>query len=160
MKRLVALIATAAMTLLIAVGTASANTYSVTGPTLASGGPSPFPSGCGGPGEGFHTPSEVAGVNFPDTEVEPWFVVNPQDPQDLAGFWQQDRWSDGGAHGLVAGVSHDGGTSWSKSWPAFSNCAGGTAANGGDYERSSDPWLSWSPSPPATTWARCWRTPA
>jgi hypothetical protein len=147
MKRLVALIATAAMTLLIAVGTASANTYSVTGPTLASGGASPFPPGCGGPGEGFHTATEVAGVNFPNTEIEPWFVVNPQDPQDLAGFWQQDRWSDGGAHGLVAGISHDGGTSWSKSWPAFSNCAGGTSANGGGYERSSDPWLSWSASP-------------
>ena len=113
MKRLVALVAAAMLTLFIAIGPAAANTYSVTGPTLASGGPSPFPSGCGGPGEGFHTATEVAGVNFPDTEIEPWFVVNPQDPQDLAGFWQQDRWSDGGAHGLVAGVSHDGGTSWS-----------------------------------------------
>jgi len=131
----------------VAVGPARANTYSVTGPTLASGGASPFAAGCGGPGEGFHTSTEVAGVNFPDTEIEPWFVVNPQDPNDLAGFWQQDRWSDGGAHGLVAGVSSDGGTTWSKSWPAFSNCAGGTPANGGGYERASDPWLSWSPSP-------------
>jgi hypothetical protein len=84
-------------------------------------------------------------VNFPDTEVEPWFEVNPQDPADLAGFWQQDRWSDGGAHGLVTGVSANGGTSWTNTWPAFSRCTGGTAANGGGYERSSDPWLSWSP---------------
>jgi hypothetical protein len=147
MKTFLVPLALAATTLLLVVGIAGANTYTVTGPTLASAGASPFAPGCGGPGEAFHTSSEVAPVNFPDTEVEPWFVVNPQDAQDLAAFWQQDRWSDGGAHGLVAGVSHDGGASWSKSWPAFSNCAGGTPANGGGYERSSDPWLSWSPMP-------------
>ncbi len=147
MSRLTVALAAIAASLVIGVAVASANTYTTTGPTLASAGPSPFAPGCGGPGEGFHTASEVPGVNFPNTEVEPWFEVNPQDSQDLAGFWQQDRWSDGGAHGLVAGVSHDGGTSWAKTWPAFSNCAGGTAANGGDYERSSDPWLSWSPLP-------------
>jgi hypothetical protein len=147
MKTFLVPLALAATMLLLVVGIAGANTYTVTGPTLASAGASPFAPGCGGPGEAFHTSSEVAPVNFPDTEVEPWFVVNPQDTQDLAAFWQQDRWSDGGAHGLVAGVSHDGGASWSKSWPAFSNCAGGTPANGGGYERSSDPWLSWSPMP-------------
>src|SRR5439155_27350269 len=113
MKKLPVPIALAAMILLLAVGIAGANTYTVTGPTLASGGSSPFAPGCGGPGEGFHTSTEVPGVNFPNTEIEPWFVVNPQDPLDLAGFWQQDRWSDGGAHGLVAGVSGDGGASWS-----------------------------------------------
>ncbi len=147
MTKLMRLVALAALTVCIAVGTAGANTYVVTGPTLASGGSTPFAAGCGGPGEAFHTATEVAPVNFPDTEVEPWIEVNPQDPQDLAAFWQQDRWSDGGAHGLVAGVSHNGGATWSRSWPAFSNCADGTAANGGDYERSSDPWLSWSARP-------------
>jgi hypothetical protein len=145
-RLIVALIATVA-SLVIGVAAASANTYLTTGPTDASAGPSPFPPGCGGPGEAFHTASDVTPLNFPGTEVEPWIEVNPQDPNDVVGFWQQDRWNDGGAHGLVAGVSHDGGTSWTKSWPALSNCAGGTAANGGGYERSSDPWVSWSPSP-------------
>jgi hypothetical protein len=147
MKKHASFVALAAAVVLIAAATGGANPYSVTGPILASGGGSPFGPGCGGPGEGFNTASEPVPVNYPNTEVEPWFVVNPQDPQDLVGFWQQDRWSDGGAHGLVAGVSHNGGTSWSKSWPAFTNCAGGTPANGGGYERSSDPWLSWSPLP-------------
>jgi hypothetical protein len=145
MKKLLPLIALTALALFMTIGTAVANPYTVTGPTLASGGASPFAPGCGGPGEGFHTPTEVPGVNFPNTEVEPWFVANPQDAQNLVGFWQQDRWSDGGSHGLVAGVSQDGGLSWSKSWPKFSNCAGGTAANGGGYERASDPWVSFSP---------------
>jgi hypothetical protein len=145
-RRLLVALAVAAASLVVGVAVASADTYKTTGQTLASGA-SPFSPRCGGPGEGFHTPSEVPGVNFRGTEVEPWFEVNPQNPLDLVGFWQQDRWSDGGSHGLVAGVSHNGGTGWSKSWPAFSNCAGGTAANGGGYERSSDPWLSWSPLP-------------
>src|SRR3954447_21938410 len=87
--------------------------------------PSPFPPGCGGPTEG-----STPGANFAyeDSEVEPWLAVSPTNPDDVAGMWQQDRWSDGGAHGLLAAVSHDGGTSWTYSWPHFSRCAGGTAA--------------------------------
>jgi hypothetical protein len=136
-RRLLIALASTAVTLAMGAAAASATTYSTTGPTLASGTGTPFGAGCGGPGENLS-----GGLNYPGTEVEPWFEVNPQDPMDLVGFWQQDRWSDGGAHGLVAGVSHDGGTTWAKTWPAFSNCAGGA-----NYERSSDPWLSWSPSP-------------
>jgi hypothetical protein len=147
MPRLMSLVAFAAMAACIAVGTAGANPYVVTGPTLASGGASPFAAGCGGPGEAFHTSTEPVPVNFPDTEVEPWIEVNPQNTFDVAAFWQQDRWSDGGSHGLVAGISHDGGATWTRTWPALSNCAGGTPANGGDYERSSDPWISWSALP-------------
>jgi hypothetical protein len=141
MRRLLVALGLAGAMVLFAPGPAGASTYTTTGPTPASGA-SPFSAGCGGPGEGFHTSSEVAGVNFPNTEVEPWFEVNPQDSSDLVGFWQQDRWSDGGSHGLVAGVSHNGGTSWSMTAPAFSNCTGGE-----NFERASDPWLSWSPSP-------------
>ena len=145
MRRLAGFVALVGAATLPAVNTASANPYSTTGPADASAGASPFAPGCGGPGEGFSAPGEVPGVNFPNTEVEPWFEVNPANSQNLVGFWQQDRWSDGGSHGLVAGVSHDGGATWSKSWPAFSNCAGGTAANGGGYERASDPWVSFAP---------------
>jgi hypothetical protein len=60
--------------------------------------------------------------------------------------WQQDRWSNGGARGLLTAVSHDGGATWDTTFPHFSTCAGGTQANGGNYERSSDPWVSFSPN--------------
>jgi hypothetical protein len=104
---------------------------------------SPFPPGCGGDTEGL-----IPGTNFnyQESESEPWLAVSPTDPDDVAAFWQQDRWSDGGAHGLLAAVSHDGGDTWAYSFPHFSRCAGGTAANGGDFGRSSDPWVSWAPN--------------
>jgi hypothetical protein len=121
---------------------ASAAPLTVTPPVDIST-PTPFPPGCGGPTEG-NFPG--ANFNFPNSEVEPWLAISPTNPNDVAGMWQQDRWSDGGAHGLLAAVSHDGGATWAYSAPHFSVCAGGTPANGGNYGRSSDPWVSWAPN--------------
>ncbi|MGS0625972.1 exo-alpha-sialidase, partial [Ralstonia sp. VS2407] len=59
---------------------------------------------------------------------------------NVIGAWQQDRWSNGGAHGLVAGYSFDGGLTWKQTNLPFSACAGGLA-----YERASDPWVSIGP---------------
>ncbi|MFC3107037.1 sialidase family protein [Undibacterium arcticum] len=108
---------------------AASSTYGQSGPVLVSG-PSPFAS-CtiGGPG-----------TNFPNSEVEPWVAVNPANLSNLIGVWQQDRWSNGGAHGLVAGSSFDGGKTWGRTALPFSACAGGLA-----YERASDPWVSIGP---------------
>src|SRR5437870_3036714 len=87
--------------------------------TLVSG-PSPFAS-CtvGGPG-----------TVYVNAEDEPRVAVNPANRSNFVGVFQQDRWSNGGAHGLVARVSHDGGATWSESWAHFSTCSGGTPANG------------------------------
>src|SRR5207237_7629865 len=72
--------------------------------------------------------------------------VKPANPSNLIGVFQQDRWSNGGARGLTTAVSTNGGSSWTEpAPPAFSKCAGGTPANGGDYDRSSDPWVSIGP---------------
>jgi BNR repeat-like domain len=81
------------------------------------------------------------GINFPDAEVEPWISVNPKNPNNIIGAWQQDRWSNGGARGLVAGFSLNGGKSWSESTLPFSQCAPG----GLPFERASDPWVSFGP---------------
>ena len=86
------------------------------------------------------------GTNFVNSEVEPFVAVNPANPNNIVGVFQQDRWSNGGAHGLVASTSHDGGSTWTESWAHFSNCSGGTAANGGDYGRASDPWVTFAPN--------------
>jgi hypothetical protein len=142
MRRHLLALAAAILTVGVAAVPGQAASLTVTPPQLVSGS-SPFAPGCGGPTEG-----NFPGTNFNyrDSEVEPWLAVSPTNANDVAAFWQQDRWSDGGSHGLLAAVSHDGGSSWSYSAPHFSNCAGGTAANGGDFGRSSDPWVSWAPN--------------
>jgi hypothetical protein len=83
---------------------------------------------------------EQSGTVYLNSEVEPWIDVNPTDEDNVVGIWQQDRWSNGGARGLVAGVSEDGGTSWKEVViPGISLCSGG------DYDRSTDPWVSFGP---------------
>jgi hypothetical protein len=141
MRRIYAAVA-AATVVLVAALPAAAGPLTVTAPVGLSIA-TPFAPGCGGATEGSFPGTNF---NYPNSEAEPWLAVSPTNPNDVAAFWQQDRWSDGGAHGLIAAVSHDGGLSFAHSSPHFSICAGGTAANGGDYGRSSDPWVSWAPN--------------
>jgi hypothetical protein len=85
-------------------------------------------------------PPDSSGINFPGAEVEPWIEVNPTDDDNIVGFYQQDRYSNGGAKGNVAAVSNDGGLSWTHvAVPNDTRCTGGS------FERSSDPWISFSP---------------
>jgi hypothetical protein len=102
-------------------------------------GPSPFVPGCAGPG---HDPT---GTLFENGEVEPWVAVDPANPANVAGSWQQDRWSDGGAHGLVASS-----VSGAETFADFSRCPlfahyGDPDAQdpGREFDRASDPWVSW-----------------
>jgi BNR repeat-like domain len=129
-----ALLVAVAGALIVAAG-AAAGTY-VQGPLVLASGPSPFAAcSVGGPG-----------TNYPNSEVEPFVAVNPTNPMNIIGVFQQDRWDNGGAHGIVAAVSHDGGATWGETWPHFSTCAGGTPTNGGNYDRSSDPWVTFAPN--------------
>jgi hypothetical protein len=118
----------------------SASGFSVAPLTVISG-PSPF-AGCPNIG-GLGNPP---GINYVNAEEEPWVAVNPTNSNNIIAVWQQDRWSNGGARGLVAGVSHDGGLTWNETYAHFSFCSGGTVANGGDFERASDPWVTFSPN--------------
>jgi len=85
-------------------------------------------------------------TNYVNTEMEPWVAVNPTDPSNIIGVYQQDRYTFGGARGLGAAVTHDGGATWSATHPAFSTCAGGTETNGGNFQRASDPWVTFAPN--------------
>ncbi len=88
----------------------------------------------------------TSGILYGNAEVEPFLAVNPMDARILVGTWQQDRWSNGSARALLAATSFDGGRSWSRQPLPFSRCGGGGVLNGGDYERASDPWVSYSPN--------------
>jgi hypothetical protein len=99
--------------------------------TLVSG-PSPF-AACSTPA--------ASDVLYPNAEVEPAVASNPARPSNLVAVWQQDRWSGGGANGIVAGYSFDGGRSWGQSPLPFSVCAPGGVL----YNRASDPAVSIGP---------------
>jgi hypothetical protein len=91
---------------------------------------SPFSADCGG---------GLGDTLFMQVEVEPMMAVDPTDDSRIAAVWQEDRWSGGGSHGLVAGLSTDGGNSWSRQALPASVCGGGT------YGRASNAWLVYSP---------------
>jgi hypothetical protein len=93
----------------------------------------------------------VGSLNYLNSEVEPWAAADPSDASHLAGAWQQDRWSDGGAHGLVAAYSTDGGMSWGVSPQPFSVCYHASGFPGAylDFQRASDPWVTIGPGTPA-----------
>lgn len=132
----IALFTLATALIMFAAAPSAAGPFSLSPLTVVSG-PSPF-AGCSIAGQ--------TGTNFLNSEVEPWVEVNPTDPNNVIAVWQQDRWSNGGARGLLTGVSHDGGATWTRTFPHFSTCAGGTAQNGGNYERASDPWVTFAPN--------------
>jgi hypothetical protein len=135
----------AVVTLAVGTGVASA-----AGPVPVSANPSPYATtGC----LGFDTTQAQAGSrNYLSSEVEPQVAVDPTNPARLVGVWQQDRWSDGGAHGLVAGYSTNGGTTWAISPQPFSVCyhASGYSGDYLDFQRASDPWASIGPGTPSS----------
>jgi hypothetical protein len=149
MRRIVSALVVAGSLVLAVATPASA------GPVVQVSGEDPF-ADCSTQGQ--------LGTNYPDTKVEPYVAVNPaslaQDTArrpvararthrssvagsavNLIGVWQQDRWSNGGARGLVAAYSFDGGASWAQTPLPFSRCA----PNGLDFDRASDPWISIGP---------------
>jgi hypothetical protein len=88
------------------------------------------------------------GRNYTRSEVEPYAAINPSNPDNIIAVWQQDRWSNGGAHGLAAGVKTSRTSGWRIVPLPFSACAPGTPADL-QYERASDPWVSFGPGAPS-----------
>jgi hypothetical protein len=99
--------------------------------------PTPFDGGCTGAAR-----SDAVYLN---AEAEPYVAVNPRDPNNWIATWQQDRWSGGSSNGLLTATTTDGGVTWTRTAIPFARCAGGDARNGGDYERSTDPWVTFAP---------------
>lgn len=91
------------------------------------------------------------GFNYPSAEVEPYVAVNPANTANLIGVWQQDRWSNGGGHGLEAGFSTDGGSTWTNRTLPFDVCAAPGDPTVKIYPRASDPWVSIGPDGTAYT---------
>ncbi len=143
MKRRIKFVLMGTALLPFALGSALASTLAATSSVAASStGASPL-------GECVEDTARLqSGEVFPSSEVEPWVATDPTDPERLVAAWQQDRWSNGGSRGLVTGVSTDGGESWSTpNITTYSSlCTGGTVANGADFQRATDPWVTIAPN--------------
>ena len=132
-RRSVAFVGGLLLVLAGTTGTAIADDKTA-GPLVQVSGESPFLD-CTADGV-----ADQSGEVFLNSEVEPWIDVNPTNAGNVVGIWQQDRWSNGGARGLVTGVSMNGGTSWQEVViPGITLCSGGI------YDRSTDPWVSFGP---------------
>jgi hypothetical protein len=124
------------------VAVASALVLAASTSTMALSGP--FTVSAASPVAQCNVPA-VGGTNFPNTEVEPFTAVNPTtagtSAVNVIAAYQQDRWSNGGAHALMAAASFNGGESWTRTALPFNRCVSGGLA----YERASDPWVSIGP---------------
>jgi len=96
----------------------------------AASGASPYPANCG---------DNPASASI-GAEVEPHVAINPLNPANVIGVWQQDRYTSGAARGLMTGVSFDGGETWTPRSIPWSTCSGG------EFLRATDPWVTFSPN--------------
>ena len=80
------------------------------------------------------------GGSQPETQAEPYIAANPNNSDNLIATWQESRFADGGARCLAYATSTDGGATWSEGLPPHL-----TVANGGDWDRASDPWVAFGP---------------
>ena len=84
----------------------------------------------------------TGGRNFLNAEVEPSLAVFGN---HVVGQWHEDRWSNGGAHGIGYGWSSTGGSSFSNGAMPWGACVPGTPPSLATYLRNSDPWVSFGP---------------
>ncbi|MHC4072434.1 MAG: hypothetical protein ACYTGS_10440, partial [Planctomycetota bacterium] len=85
------------------------------------------------------------GVVYRNSETEPYIAVNPLNPDNMIAAWHQDRWSTGGGQSVGAAYTKNGGMTWTQVIIPFTRCSGGTPRSAGDFERASDPWISFGP---------------
>src|SRR5580765_1325704 len=122
---------------LVAAPVVLASDYVASPVVVASPPVSPLPDPCPYQGE---TATET---NYANTEVEPQVAVNPTNPDHVIGVFQEDRWSDGGAHGLLSAASFNGGGSYANTWAEFSACSDKPqTAYFEPLPRATDPWVS------------------
>ena len=85
---------------------------------------------------------DQVGTLYRNSETEPFIAVNPTNPDNMIACWHQDRWSNGSAQGVAGAWTTDGGATWTHFSIGFTRCSGGAPESTGDYQRASDPWIS------------------
>lgn len=93
-------------------------------------------------------PAELGDVGtiYRNSESEPFLAVNPTHPNNLIIAHHIDRISvSGGAVGIGVEYSLDGGGTWASVLVPLTRCSGASPGSPGDFERSTDPWIDFSP---------------
>jgi hypothetical protein len=81
------------------------------------------------------------GKNFVDGETEPSLAVYKS---QMIAMWHQDRWNNGGAHGIGVGYSSNAGVNWGQTTFPDDMCTTTAPDPLAAYQRSSDPWVAFS----------------
>ncbi len=92
--------------------------------------------------------STQRGTLYPNSAVEPQVAVDPQNQNIAVAVWMEDRWSTGGARGLMASVTFDASDQnaiWSNPVVIPGISATSESPDNIDYLRASDPWVSIGP---------------
>src|SRR5215467_3242070 len=55
------------------------------------------------------------GIAQAETETEPFFAIDPENPKHLLAVYQEDRFPDEGCRSLTSAVSFNGGATWQES---------------------------------------------
>jgi hypothetical protein len=112
---------------------------------VAISGLSPYPDG-GDPNDPFKVTAcnggPQWGVLYRNSETEPYIAANPIDVDNMIACWHQDRWSNGSAQGVAGAYTMDGGENWTTFTIPFTRCSGGMPGTTGDFQRASDPWIT------------------
>ncbi len=137
-----------ALVIMAIVGAASVWTVLASDPLTPISDLSPYPDG-GDPNDPYAVTAcndaPQNGVVYRNSETEPYIAVNPIDSDNMIAAWHQDRWSNGAAQGLGAAYTFDGGATWAFVNIPFTRCSGALPGSAGDFERASDPWISFGP---------------
>jgi hypothetical protein len=104
----------------------------IAGPATVSSEPSPY-AACANDSQ----PGRI----FVSGETEPNLAVSGS---NMIAMWHQDRWSNGGAHGIGVGFSSNGGANWSQTTYPSTMCSTSAPDPLAAFQRSSDPWVSFS----------------
>ncbi|UCH84019.1 MAG: T9SS type A sorting domain-containing protein [Candidatus Latescibacterota bacterium] len=119
--------------------------FTASASTVPISGLSPYPDG-GDPNDPLKVTvcngGPQVGVLYRNSESEPYIAVNPTDTDNMIACWHQDRWSNGSAQGVYGAFTMDGGSNWTAFSVPFTRCSGGLPGTTGDWQRASDPWIT------------------
>ena len=83
---------------------------------------------------------------YQNAEVETHVAVNPTNANNVVAYWQQDRWATVGRTATSPATRSTAARRGRSARRASRAAPAGGLGNAGDYQRATDPWLSFGPT--------------